>query len=124
MRRTKSCGSLARFSAQPVSSRPISALSISSVKPASSQNWRNCGQSCSGAVGTASQRVSPARSMRMPATSDTATDGVAGCAATVLPAAAAAALTVPPGAWKRPSRASWVRSGGTSSPEVWRAPLR
>ena len=56
VRRMKSCGIFARFSAQAVSSTPVWAFSTSKVKPLSVQKDFTTGQTCSGGKGTLSQR--------------------------------------------------------------------
>ena len=88
--RMKSCGSLARFSAQSVSSTPASGRSWTRLKPLSFQKARTCGKICSGVSVVLSQRSLPSRSIRNPPTSCGATTGVA----TGADAAAAAAVAV------------------------------
>ena len=118
--RMKSCGSLARFSAQSVSMMPASGWSCASRKPFSCQKSRTCGQSWSGgsvvlqpALVAERARCARRRPMRRDAS---ATVGVAGArcgrgaglegrGADGAAAAAGSAM----------SRASCVRSGGTSS---------
>lgn len=69
----KSCGIFARFSAQSVSSTPMSGRSTASEKPMVSQKSRSLGQIASGVPSTTSQRCVPARSMRIPAFGSTST---------------------------------------------------
>jgi hypothetical protein len=99
--RTASRGSLARFSDQLVSSTPVCGLSTASVNPFFSQKLRSCGQSCSGVIGTTSQRCWPRRSTRMSPTRVGATSPsdvwVVGTAEGA--EAAAAALTTPACGW-------------------------
>ena len=94
--RMKSCGSLARFSAQSVSITPVSLLSLVNVKPRSCQNARSWGHKRSGGKGTKSQRCVPARSTRISPTAKGATVATL-LADTVVPPDVAAALTTPPG---------------------------
>jgi hypothetical protein len=107
---------LARFSAQSVSITPISGWSTASVNPRSFQKPCNCGHSCSGGTGTASQRWLPWRSRRTSPMFFGATAATAVAAVAAVPAWYCAALTLPPLGWKRESRPSWLRSGGTSRP--------
>ncbi|MCY1543606.1 hypothetical protein D9M68_794310 [compost metagenome] len=70
--RMKSCGILARFSAQSVSMMPSFSWSSSSTKPFSFQKSPTGVHSCSAGRFTTSQRWLPARSMRTSPTEDTA----------------------------------------------------
>jgi hypothetical protein len=111
-RRMMSFGSLARFSAQSVSSTPASGRSWVRLKPLSFQKARTCGKTCSGVSVVLSQRSLPSRSILKLPTAAGAIVGVAvvaAAAATTVPAvgpgaAGAAAATGAPGvagaAWK------------------------
>ena len=89
----KSCGSLARFSAQSVSMMPRLDSSSASRKPLSCQNSRMGFHNWSAERFTTSQRCVPARSMRTSPTVDAAV-GRAGAA---WPTWKPLAVTGPPG---------------------------
>ena len=97
---------------------PVCEFSTSKLKPRSVQKDFTTGHTCSGGSGTLSQRWAPSRSTRMLFSAVGAT-----CAVAAAPAeprdSMPEALTVPVAVRKRPSRANWVRSGGTSSGAVF-----
>jgi hypothetical protein len=93
---------LARFSAQSVSSTPISGLSTASTNPRSVQKLRSTGYTCSGGWVLTSQRVWPSRARRTSPTALGATVGppLAACAPPAAPGwRIAEALTTPDWVW-------------------------
>ncbi len=108
VRRKKSPGMSARFSAKSVSITPICGCSIASTKPDSCQNSRDVFHACSGVALTTSQRSLPARTILA--------SGVVGRNSERVPLfAPAAASPVAVDTLYRSSYLGVVRSGGSSS---------
>ena len=111
LRRIKSWGNLARFSAHSVSITPMPCSSRTKVKPDSFQKSRTAIHNSSGGRAISSHIWLPARLTWISAK---AKGLVKGPRSVLLPTPSSLALMMPPGTSKRLLRVILLRSGGTS----------